>query len=284
MTYQVTNVNNEFNPQDPNAQQAAPEYGAPNYAAAPQAPSYGESDATSIAQPDAMPSLSAPSYGANSEAPAYGEPAAPTYTETVFEETTMYTQPSVSEPAAAPAYTEPAAATAATAAYGAPAYNQSAAQGYAAPEYGQSGYAQQTAYTQPAYTQQSYAQPQQPTQPQAGYAQTGYAQPGYAQPNYAQAGQYSATGEVLPAGYTPKSKIAAGLLSIFLGCFGVGNFYLGFTGKAVAQLLLTLLGWIVLGLGPIAASIWGLIEGIMILCSHPGQPAHRDAKGVELTD
>ena len=34
-----------------------------------------------------------------------------------------------------------------------------------------------------------------------------------------------------------KSKIAAGLLGIFLGTFGVHNFYLGNTGKAVAQLL-----------------------------------------------
>ena len=33
-----------------------------------------------------------------------------------------------------------------------------------------------------------------------------------------------------------KSKVAAGLLAIFLGAFGVHNFYLGYTGKAVAQL------------------------------------------------
>lgn len=33
-----------------------------------------------------------------------------------------------------------------------------------------------------------------------------------------------------------KSKIAAGLLGIFLGAFGVHNFYLGYTGKAIAQL------------------------------------------------
>lgn len=38
-----------------------------------------------------------------------------------------------------------------------------------------------------------------------------------------------------------KSKIAAGLLGIFLGAFGVHNFYLGYTGKAVAQLLITIL-------------------------------------------
>ena len=37
---------------------------------------------------------------------------------------------------------------------------------------------------------------------------------------------------------------------------------------AVAQLLLTLVGWILLGLGPIAAAIWGFVEGIIILCSN----------------
>lgn len=67
-----------------------------------------------------------------------------------------------------------------------------------------------------------------------------------------------------------KSKIAAGLLGIFLGRFGVHNFYLGYTGKAVTQLLLTIFGYIltffVIGIFMVAASgIWGLIEGIMIL-------------------
>lgn len=69
----------------------------------------------------------------------------------------------------------------------------------------------------------------------------------------------------IPPGYQQKSKIAAGLLGILLGCFGVHNFYLGYTGKAVAQLLLTLIGWVACGLGPAAAAIWGLVEGIMIL-------------------
>ena len=62
-----------------------------------------------------------------------------------------------------------------------------------------------------------------------------------------------------------KSKMAAGLLGIFLGCLGIHNFYLGYTGKAVAQLLLTLVGWIACGIGPLVASVWGLVEGIMIL-------------------
>lgn len=79
-----------------------------------------------------------------------------------------------------------------------------------------------------------------------------------------------------------KSKMAAGLLGIFLGMFGVHNFYLGYIGKAVTQLLLSLfflcggIGaaaitfWIaglgvVLCFGVFIPWIWGLIEGIMIL-------------------
>lgn len=59
-----------------------------------------------------------------------------------------------------------------------------------------------------------------------------------------------------------KSKIAAGLLGIFLGALGVHNFYLGYTGKATAQLLITVLSCGVLS---VVSAVWGLIEGIMIL-------------------
>jgi len=59
-----------------------------------------------------------------------------------------------------------------------------------------------------------------------------------------------------------KSKMAAGILGILLGAFGVHNFYLGYTGKAVAQVLITVLSC---GTLSFASGIWGLIEGIMIL-------------------
>lgn len=62
-----------------------------------------------------------------------------------------------------------------------------------------------------------------------------------------------------------KSKIAAGLLGILLGVFGVHNFYLGYTTKGIIQVLLGTVGVILCGLGPVASAIWGLIEGIMIL-------------------
>lgn len=74
-----------------------------------------------------------------------------------------------------------------------------------------------------------------------------------------------------------KSKIAAGLFGIFLGAFGVHNFYLGYTGKAVAQLLITLLSCFILS--PISG-IWGLIEGILILAGN----TTKDANGNDLVE
>ena len=65
-----------------------------------------------------------------------------------------------------------------------------------------------------------------------------------------------------------KSKLTAGLLGIFLGGLGIHNFYLGFTGKAVAQIVVTL---VTCGAG----SLWGFIEGILILCGN----MNKDAEG-----
>ena len=62
-----------------------------------------------------------------------------------------------------------------------------------------------------------------------------------------------------------KSKIAAGILGIFLGWLGIHNFYLGFTSKAVGQLILGLLGFLTFGITSAISGIWGLVEGIMIL-------------------
>lgn len=82
-----------------------------------------------------------------------------------------------------------------------------------------------------------------------------------------------------------KSKLAAGLLGIFLGAFGVHNFYLGYTSKAVTQLVLTIVGIVLscIVIGAFLAAgiqIWGLIEGIMILAGK----IDKDAKGIPLKD
>ena len=71
-----------------------------------------------------------------------------------------------------------------------------------------------------------------------------------------------------------KSRIAAGLLGIFLGGLGIHNFYLGYTDKGIAQVIL-----FVLCCG-IPSSIWGFIEGILILCGE----VRTDAEGNPLSD
>lgn len=70
-----------------------------------------------------------------------------------------------------------------------------------------------------------------------------------------------------------KSKMAAGLLGIFLGAWGIHNFYLGNTSRAVIQLVLTIVTCGVAG-------IWGFIEGILILCGN----INTDANGNKLKD
>ena len=71
--------------------------------------------------------------------------------------------------------------------------------------------------------------------------------------------------------YSDKSKVAAGLLQVFLGTFGVGRFYTGHTGLAVAQLCCCVAGvwlfsWFTCGMSA-AVALWPLIDGIVILAS-----------------
>ena len=62
-----------------------------------------------------------------------------------------------------------------------------------------------------------------------------------------------------------KSKIAAGLLVIFLGGLGIHKFYLGYTVPGVVLLLMTCFGWLLLFIPNIAISIIVIIEGIIYL-------------------
>lgn len=163
--------------------------------------------------------------------------------------------------------------------------NQPAAQPYNPNPYASQQPAQlaQPFYGQPTYGQPDYTQSAQPPYYQQ-QAQPRYEQPSYNQPPiYAQQTYYQAAQQQPGYGYAQKSKIVAGLLGLFLGGLGVHNFYLGYTGKAVAQLLLTLIGWIIL-IGPIISGIWALIESVLILCSSYGSNWHRDGRGQELQD
>jgi TM2 domain-containing membrane protein YozV len=110
----------------------------------------------------------------------------------------------------------------------------------------------------PGYEQQpGYGAPPPGYQQQPGYP-PGYQQPQYGQPAYGQPGY--------PVQYTDpqaKSKIAAGLLGIFLGGFGVHRFYLGFTKIGIIQIVVTIF---TCGIG----SLWGFVEGILYLVGANG--------------
>ena len=82
------------------------------------------------------------------------------------------------------------------------------------------------------------------------------------------------------AGDQQNRKLIAGLLGIFLGGLGVHRFYLGYTMIGIIQLVLCLAGILTCGITSIAAYIWGLVEGIMIIA---GAGITKDAKGEPLT-
>lgn len=80
----------------------------------------------------------------------------------------------------------------------------------------------------------------------------------------------------MPAYAKPqKSKMAAGMLAIFLGTLGIHNFYLGYTRNGVIQLVLTLTM-----IGAIPSAIWAIIDAIHIFT---GELAV-DANGIPLTE
>ena len=62
-----------------------------------------------------------------------------------------------------------------------------------------------------------------------------------------------------------KNKVVAGILAILLGALGIHKFYLGLTQSGIIMLLVTLIGSIAFGLGPMAMGLLGLIEGIIYL-------------------
>ena len=113
------------------------------------------------------------------------------------------------------------------------------------------GYPPPQAY--PGYPQQ------QPSPPYGGY-------PGYAVDPYAPFGRDPATGVPL----SDKSATTAGLLQLFLGCFGIGRFYIDSTQIAVTQLCVGLFGMVFTLFCFVAlpiligSMIWAVVDAIMI--------------------
>lgn len=86
--------------------------------------------------------------------------------------------------------------------------------------------------------------------------------------------------------YYKKSRLAAALLAFTVGFLGVHNFYLGYTSKAVIQLVITIVGiFTIIGsflLPVFAVVIWSFIEGVQII-SHSERYIY-DGNGIELIE
>ena len=75
------------------------------------------------------------------------------------------------------------------------------------------------------------------------------------------------------AGRYTKSKVAAGLLGIFLGSLGIHKFYLGRWGWGIIYLPFSV--------GPMSQAIVGFIEGIVYLLSNDENFARKHDKGYQ---
>lgn len=110
-------------------------------------------------------------------------------------------------------------------------------------------------YRPPRYTEQYQANANNANYNYNNPQQTYYAPNG--QPQY---GQNYAQPYDPPQG--TKSRIAAGVLAILFGAFGVHNFYIGKTGLGIAQLAITICSC---GTLAIVSEIWGIVEGVRLL-------------------
>lgn len=125
---------------------------------------------------------------------------------------------------------------------------------------------QRPSYPAPPSYPQSYSSPQSPystpAAPPQPYQSSPYAYQYQAQPMM-----------MVPMPMYPtvaKSRVAYILLGVFLGAFGVHNFYAGYVGRGIAQLLLTLF---TCGYAALIVFIWSIVEIIVV---------DRDAKGVPM--
>ena len=211
---------------DPQATPFNPE--DPAKVTVPEVPSadFSIPDAPAVEAAAEVPAPEVPTFEPAAEVPA---PEVPTFEPAA--EVPVPEAPSFPQ-ASAPSFDE-ATATPGSTTYGT-AYDAASAQP------GPDAAANQAPYgAQPGFEQAAYAAGQQ------AYGQPGYSQPAYGQPVVAGA---------------PKQWIVALLLGLFFGGFGVHNFYLGYTNRAIIQLILT-----ITVIGAPVTGVWVLIELIMIL-------------------
>ena len=76
-----------------------------------------------------------------------------------------------------------------------------------------------------------------------------------------------------------RSRVAAGLLGVFLGALGLHRMYLGYWRRGLIMLAITVVGgFFTLGLAALIMGFCGFVEGLLYLSVRRGRFA-RDARG-----
>ena len=139
------------------------------------------------------------------------------------------------------------------------------------PENGAQSSAAQDSYAPPSGEPQQpygvpYGAPQQPYGVPYGAPQQPYDQAAYPPPGQQPYAQQPFTPPSYAHPVVTKDHVAAGLLAIFLGIFGVHKFYLGYNTAGFIMLAITILGSI-FTIGVAAGAMWiiSIIEGIIYL-------------------
>lgn len=224
-----------FTPEDP-AKVTVPEVPSADFSI-PDAPAV--EDAAQIPAPEVptfepaaeVPAPEVPTFEPAAEVPAPEVPTFEPAAEVPAPEAPSFPQ------ASAPSFDETMATPGSTT-YGT-AYDAASTQPGPDAAANQAPYGAQPGFEQPGFEQAAYAAGQQ------AYGQPGYSQPAYGQP--------------VVAG-PPKQWLVALILGFFFGGFGVHNFYLGYTNRAIIQLFLT-----ITVIGAPISGVWVLVELILIL-------------------
>lgn len=102
--------------------------------------------------------------------------------------------------------------------------------------------------------------------------------PQYSQPMPQQYGQqyaqpmpqpYVPQGGVYPYQFSPKQRVAYILLAVFLGWLGIHNFYAGYNGRGLAQLLISVLTFFTFSF---VSWIWAIVEACTIMYDATNRP------------
>ena len=75
------------------------------------------------------------------------------------------------------------------------------------------------------------------------------------------------------------SRVVYILLAVFLGALGIHNFVAGRYLFGVIQLILGTVGWLAMGLGPLAAWLWALVEAFTVKADGNGTPFNAGVAG-----